>query len=59
MRLSMDLATGTAGALLALGAASGRPTGLPFLPAAPAARPAATAAPQTGPARGRGNTTVQ
>ncbi len=37
MRLSMDLATGTAGVLLALGAASGRPTGLPFLPAAPAA----------------------
>ncbi|GGS16615.1 MULTISPECIES: class III lanthionine synthetase LanKC [Streptomyces] len=37
MRLSMDLATGTAGALLALGAAAGRPTGLPFLPAAPAA----------------------
>ncbi|OCC07351.1 class III lanthionine synthetase LanKC [Streptomyces sp. PTY087I2] len=34
MRLSMDLATGTAGALLALGAASGRPIGLPFLPAA-------------------------
>ncbi|SBV04185.1 Protein kinase domain-containing protein [Streptomyces sp. Ncost-T6T-1] len=59
MRLSMDLATGTAGALLALGAASGRPTGLPFLPAAPAAHPAATAAPQTGPSRGRGNTTVQ
>ncbi len=59
MRLSMDLATGTAGALLALGAASGRPTGLPFLPAAPAAQPAATAAPRTGPSRGRGNTTVQ
>ncbi|MEU2409389.1 class III lanthionine synthetase LanKC [Streptomyces rubiginosohelvolus] len=37
MRLSMDLATGTAGALLALGAAAGRPTGLPFLPTAPAA----------------------
>ncbi|MGW3335622.1 class III lanthionine synthetase LanKC [Streptomyces rubiginosohelvolus] len=37
MRLSMDLATGTAGALLALSAAAGRPTGLPFLPAAPAA----------------------
>ncbi|MBK3559848.1 class III lanthionine synthetase LanKC [Streptomyces sp. MBT56] len=37
MRLSMDLATGTAGALLALGAAAGRPTGLPFLHAAPAA----------------------
>ncbi|SCG09140.1 Protein kinase domain-containing protein [Streptomyces sp. Ncost-T6T-2b] len=32
MRLSMDLATGTAGALLALGAASGRPTGLPSCP---------------------------
>ncbi|NUV66330.1 protein kinase/lanthionine synthetase C family protein [Streptomyces sp. CAI-121] len=59
MRLSMDLATGTAGALLALGAASGRPTGLPFLPAAPAAHPAAAAAPHTGPSRGRGNTTVQ
>ncbi|GGP34485.1 class III lanthionine synthetase LanKC [Streptomyces sindenensis] len=59
MRLSMDLATGTAGALLALGAASGRPTGLPFLPAAPAAQPAAQAAPRTGPSRGRGNTTVQ
>ncbi|MFF9083187.1 class III lanthionine synthetase LanKC [Streptomyces rubiginosohelvolus] len=39
MRLSMDLATGTAGALLALGAAAGRPIGLPFLPAAPAAAP--------------------
>ncbi|MBK0374578.1 class III lanthionine synthetase LanKC [Streptomyces sp. RB110-1] len=59
MRLSMDLATGTAGALLALGAAHGAPIGLPFLPAAPAAHPAATAAPQTGPSRGRGNTTVQ
>lgn len=38
MRLSMDLATGTAGCLLALGAAcapptrSGEPVGLPFLP---------------------------
>ncbi len=44
MRLSMDLATGTAGALLALGAASGRPTGLPFLPAGPPVPPAAPAA---------------
>jgi tRNA A-37 threonylcarbamoyl transferase component Bud32 len=33
MRLSMDLGTGTAGCLLALGAALGeRPAGLPFLP---------------------------
>ncbi len=34
MRLSMDLATGTAGCLLALGAALGgdRPAQLPFLP---------------------------
>lgn len=33
MRLSMDLATGTAGCLLALAAARGdKPTGLPFLP---------------------------
>ncbi|MDA2804241.1 class III lanthionine synthetase LanKC [Nocardiopsis suaedae] len=33
MRLSMDLATGTAGCLLALAAArGGEPTGLPFLP---------------------------
>ncbi|WP_017621961.1 class III lanthionine synthetase LanKC, partial [Nocardiopsis chromatogenes] len=33
MRLSMDLATGTAGCLLALAAACGdKPTGLPFLP---------------------------
>ncbi|MDJ1638943.1 class III lanthionine synthetase LanKC [Streptomyces pakalii] len=39
MRLSMDLSTGTAGALLSLGAAAGLPTGLPFLPAAPAAAP--------------------
>ncbi|MFF0504576.1 class III lanthionine synthetase LanKC [Streptomyces fimicarius] len=44
MRLSMDLATGTAGALLALGAASGQPTGLPFLPAGPPVPPAAPAA---------------
>ncbi|MYT70839.1 MULTISPECIES: class III lanthionine synthetase LanKC [unclassified Streptomyces] len=32
MRLSMDLATGTAGCLLALGAAHGTPAHLPFLP---------------------------
>ncbi|MGH2942356.1 MAG: class III lanthionine synthetase LanKC [Solirubrobacteraceae bacterium] len=40
LRLSMDLATGTAGVLLALGAAlHDEPVGLPFLPpAAPAAR---------------------
>ncbi|GAA4057153.1 class III lanthionine synthetase LanKC [Streptomyces shaanxiensis] len=39
LRLSMDLATGTAGVLLALGAAfHSRPTGLPFL--APGLRPA-------------------
>ncbi|MCX5205487.1 class III lanthionine synthetase LanKC [Streptomyces sp. NBC_00237] len=43
MRLSMDLATGSAGCLLALAAASGRPTvdgrsaQLPFLPPPPAA----------------------
>uniref|UniRef100_UPI0005A9B6EE class III lanthionine synthetase LanKC n=1 Tax=Streptacidiphilus carbonis TaxID=105422 RepID=UPI0005A9B6EE len=36
MRLSMDLATGTAGVLLALGAAlHGEPVGLPFLPPLP------------------------
>ncbi|MBT2387169.1 class III lanthionine synthetase LanKC [Streptomyces sp. ISL-11] len=36
MRLSMDLATGTAGCLLALGAAlHDRPVGLPFLPPLP------------------------
>ncbi|QNE78831.1 lantipeptide synthetase [Streptomyces finlayi] len=45
MRLSMDLATGTAGCLLALGGALGTPTTLPFLAAAPAAHPAARAAP--------------
>ncbi|MFF7265523.1 class III lanthionine synthetase LanKC [Streptomyces sp. NPDC008159] len=39
MRLSMDLATGGAGVLLALGAAfHSRPTGLPFLTAEPSAR---------------------
>lgn len=43
MRLSMDLATGTAGVLLALGSVPGaasarrRPVGLPFLPPLPAA----------------------
>jgi hypothetical protein len=38
LRLSMDLATGTAGVLLALGAAlHDEPTGLPFLPTATAA----------------------
>ncbi|MFK4222335.1 class III lanthionine synthetase LanKC [Streptomyces sp. NPDC019890] len=40
MRLSMDLATGTAGVLLALGSAPGegeRPARLPFLPPPPAA----------------------
>ncbi|PVC80914.1 class III lanthionine synthetase LanKC [Streptomyces sp. CS131] len=53
MRLSMDLATGTAGALLALGAASGRPTGLPFLPAAPAAaHPGRTSGPTDRPRQG-------
>ncbi|MER7881361.1 class III lanthionine synthetase LanKC [Streptomyces fimicarius] len=51
MRLSMDLATGTAGALLALGAASGRPTGLPFLPAGP---PVPHAAPAAHPGRASG-----
>ncbi|WP_089116475.1 class III lanthionine synthetase LanKC [Streptomyces sp. SS07] len=49
MRLSMDLATGTAGALLALGAAAGRPTGLPFLPAAPAAHPGRASGPTNRP----------
>lgn len=34
MRLSMDLATGTAGCLLALGGALGQPATLPFLPLA-------------------------
>ncbi|MGC5546040.1 class III lanthionine synthetase LanKC [Streptomyces griseus] len=59
MRLSMDLATGTAGALLALGAASGRPTGLPFLPAglpvppaAPAAHPGRASGPLNRPRQG-------
>ncbi|MFF8294424.1 class III lanthionine synthetase LanKC [Streptomyces globisporus] len=53
MRLSMDLATGTAGALLALGAAAGRPTGLPFLPAAPAAAsPGRTSGPTNRPRQG-------
>lgn len=53
MRLSMDLATGTAGALLALGAAAGRPTGLPFLPAAPAAAPSGrTSGPTNRPRQG-------
>ncbi|MFJ9625972.1 class III lanthionine synthetase LanKC [Streptomyces sp. NPDC101181] len=52
-RLSMDLATGTAGVLLALGGAFGAPTTLPFLTAAaPAAHPAAPAAPRTGPVPG-------
>ncbi|MBZ4319196.1 class III lanthionine synthetase LanKC [Streptomyces huiliensis] len=40
MRLSMDLATGTAGCLLALTAALGdRPAHLPFLPPLPGSRP--------------------
>ncbi|NEB38739.1 class III lanthionine synthetase LanKC [Streptomyces sp. SID14515] len=59
MRLSMDLATGTAGALLALGAASGRSTGLPFLPAglpvppaAPAAHPGRASGPKNRPLQG-------
>ncbi|WP_103531171.1 class III lanthionine synthetase LanKC [Streptomyces sp. SM11] len=52
MRLSMDLATGTAGALLALGAASGRPTGLPFLTAAPAAHPGHASGPTNRPHQG-------
>ncbi|WP_329465427.1 class III lanthionine synthetase LanKC [Streptomyces sp. NBC_01431] len=50
MRLSMDLATGTAGCLLALGAALGdRPAALPFLAPPPAAPPGG---PQDGPTRG-------
>ncbi|MFE4859148.1 class III lanthionine synthetase LanKC [Streptomyces sp. NPDC056670] len=50
MRLSMDLATGTAGCLLALGAAlADRPVGLPFLAPAPAAPPGG---PTDGPIRG-------
>ncbi|MFD4797315.1 class III lanthionine synthetase LanKC [Streptomyces anulatus] len=52
MRLSMDLATGTAGALLALGAALGGSTGLPFLPAAPAAHPGRTSGPTDRPRQG-------
>lgn len=50
MRLSMDLATGTAGCLLALGAAlADRPVGLPFLAPTPAAPPGG---PTDGPTRG-------
>ncbi|MEU6081049.1 class III lanthionine synthetase LanKC [Streptomyces sp. NPDC047108] len=42
MRLSMDLSTGTAGCLLALGSAlHDRPVALPFLPPPPTAAPAA------------------
>ncbi|MFJ7409645.1 class III lanthionine synthetase LanKC [Streptomyces sp. NPDC098077] len=52
MRLSMDLATGTAGALLALGAALGGSTGLPFLPAAPAAPPGRASGPMNRPRQG-------
>ncbi|MFJ4706980.1 class III lanthionine synthetase LanKC [Streptomyces anulatus] len=52
MRLSMDLATGTAGALLALGAALGTTTGLPFLPAAPAAHPGRVSGPTDRPRQG-------
>ncbi|MFJ2026465.1 class III lanthionine synthetase LanKC [Streptomyces sp. NPDC087897] len=52
MRLSMDLATGTAGALLALGAAHGAPIGLPFLPAAPAAHPGRVSGPTDRPLQG-------
>ncbi|RPK91901.1 MULTISPECIES: class III lanthionine synthetase LanKC [Streptomyces] len=52
MRLSMDLATGTAGALLALGAALGGSTGLPFLPAAPAAHPGRASGPMNRPRQG-------
>ncbi|MEU9932921.1 class III lanthionine synthetase LanKC [Streptomyces anulatus] len=52
MRLSMDLATGTAGALLALGAALGGSTGLPFLPAAPAAPPGRASGPTDRPRQG-------
>jgi serine/threonine protein kinase len=49
MRLSMDLATGTAGCLLALGAArAGHPATLPFLPPLPAGAPGGT---RTGPTR--------
>ncbi|MET9362505.1 class III lanthionine synthetase LanKC [Streptomyces sp. NPDC006632] len=50
MRLSMDLGTGTAGCLLALGAAlADRPVGLPFLAPLPAAPPGG---PTNGPIRG-------
>ncbi|MFG3287051.1 class III lanthionine synthetase LanKC [Streptomyces sp. NPDC048111] len=50
MRLSMDLATGTAGCLLALGAAlADRPVTLPFLAPTPAAPPGG---PTDGPIRG-------
>ncbi|MDQ0986798.1 class III lanthionine synthetase LanKC [Streptomyces sp. V2I9] len=52
MRLSMDLATGTAGALLALGAAHGAPIGLPFLPATPAAHPGRVSGPTDRPLQG-------
>ncbi|MBT2899787.1 class III lanthionine synthetase LanKC [Streptomyces sp. McG3] len=52
MRLSMDLATGTAGALLALGAAFGGSTGLPFLPAAPATGPGRASGPMNRPRQG-------
>ncbi|MGA5047189.1 class III lanthionine synthetase LanKC [Streptomyces arboris] len=59
MRMSMDLATGTAGCLLALGSAldtaPGPPTTLPFLAAAP--RAVAAAAPQAAhPGRASGPT---
>lgn len=52
MRLSMDLATGTAGALLALGGALGPPTTLPFLAAAPAAHPGRASGPMNRPRQG-------
>ncbi|KIF72510.1 serine/threonine protein kinase [Streptomyces sp. AcH 505] len=53
MRLSMDLSTGTAGCLLALGSALGdTPASLPFLPPNGAHR-AGQGGPQTGPIRGR------
>lgn len=52
MRLSMDLATGTAGVLLALAAAHGVPVGLPFLPAAPAAHPGRVSGPTDRPLQG-------
>jgi predicted Ser/Thr protein kinase len=51
LRLSMDLATGTAGALLALGAAQhGSPVSLPFLP--PTAAPDVAAVADAGTANG-------